>query len=78
MYQQGQHTTTFSQLYELDFGATVIDTPGVKGFGLVEIERDELADYFPEFFALKSDCKFNNCLHINNHIVLLKRPWIKG
>ena len=78
MYQQGQHTTTFSQLYELDFGATVIDTPGVKGFGLVEIERDELADYFPEFFALKSDCKFNNCLHINEPHCAVKKALDKG
>ena len=78
MYQQGQHTTTFSQLYELDFGATVIDTPGVKGFGLVEIERDELADYFPEFFDLKSDCKFNNCLHINEPHCAVKKALDEG
>ena len=78
MYQQGQHTTTFSQLYELDFGATVIDTPGVKGFGLVEIERDELADYFPEFFALKPKCKFHNCLHINEPHCAVKKTLDEG
>ena len=64
-HQQGQHTTTFSEMYDLDFGASIIDTPGVKGFGLIEMDKYELADYFIEFFKIKSDCKFNNCLHIN-------------
>ena len=64
-HQQGQHTTTFSEMHELDFGASIIDTPGVKGFGLIEMDKYELADYFIEFFKIKSDCKFNNCLHIN-------------
>ena len=64
-HDQGQHTTTFSELYRLDFGGTIIDTPGIKGFGLVNIDVDNLSDYFPEFLALKQDCKFNNCKHIN-------------
>ena len=64
-HQQGQHTTTFSEMHELDFGASIIDTPGVRGFGLIEMDKYELGDYFIEFFKLKSDCKFNNCLHIN-------------
>ena len=64
-HQQGQHTTTFSEMYDLDFGASIIDTPGVKGFGLIEMDKYELADYFIEFFKIKLDCKFNNCLHIN-------------
>ncbi|MDO5608093.1 MAG: ribosome small subunit-dependent GTPase A [Capnocytophaga sp.] len=61
---QGQHTTTFAEMFDLDFGARIIDTPGIKGFGVVDIGKEELGDYFPEFFALKSDCRFNNCLHI--------------
>ncbi|MFJ1261540.1 ribosome small subunit-dependent GTPase A [Capnocytophaga canis] len=64
-FQQGQHTTTFAQMYDLDFGGRIIDTPGIKGFGMVDIEKEELTDYFPEFFRLKSECKFNNCLHID-------------
>ena len=64
-HDQGQHTTTFSELYRLDFGGTIIDTPGIKGFGLVNIDSDNLADYFPEFLSLKLECKFNNCKHIN-------------
>ena len=64
-HKQGQHTTTFAEMFDLSFGAKIIDTPGIKGFGVVDIEKEELGDYFPEFFKLKSECKFNNCLHIN-------------
>lgn len=64
-HKQGQHTTTFAEMFELSFGAKIIDTPGIKGFGVVDMEKDELGDYFPEFFALKSECKFHNCIHIN-------------
>jgi len=64
-HQQGQHTTTFAEMFDLDFGAKIIDTPGIKGFGVVDIEKEELGDYFPEFFERKSECKFNNCLHVN-------------
>ncbi|MBW2962660.1 ribosome small subunit-dependent GTPase A [Mesonia aestuariivivens] len=61
---QGQHTTTFAEMFDLSFDARIIDTPGIKGFGIVEIEKEELGDYFPEFFQRKSECKFNNCLHV--------------
>ncbi len=62
-HQQGQHTTTFAEMFELNFGAKIIDTPGIRGFGIVDMEPEEIGDYFPEFFALKEQCKFNNCLH---------------
>ena len=62
---QGQHTTTFAEMYDLSFGARIIDTPGIRGFGIVGMEKDEIGDYFPEFFELKSSCKFNNCLHLD-------------
>jgi len=61
---QGQHTTTFAEMYDLSFNARIIDTPGIKGFGMVEMDKEELGDYFPEFFKLKGNCKFNNCLHL--------------
>lgn len=64
-YMQGQHTTTFAEMYDLSFDARIIDTPGIKGFGIVDMEKEEIGDYFPEFFALKSECKFNNCLHLD-------------
>ncbi|TPV31968.1 ribosome small subunit-dependent GTPase A [Paucihalobacter ruber] len=63
-HMQGQHTTTFAEMFDLDFGAKIIDTPGIKGFGVVDMEPEEIGDYFPEFFALKHLCKFNNCLHV--------------
>ena len=62
-HKQGQHTTTFSQLYDLDFGTSIIDTPGIKGFGLVEIKMTDIGNHFPEFFDLKKSCKFHNCIH---------------
>lgn len=61
--KQGQHTTTFAEMYDLSFGAKIIDTPGIKGFGIVDMEKEEISGYFPEFFKLKEHCKFNNCLH---------------
>ncbi len=62
-HKQGKHTTTFAEMFDLSFDAQIIDTPGIKGFGVVDIDKYELGDYFPEFFALKQDCKFNNCIH---------------
>lgn len=64
-HSQGQHTTTFAEMFDLSFDAKIIDTPGIKGFGVVDMEKEEIGDYFPEFFALKQDCKFNNCIHLN-------------
>jgi ribosome biogenesis GTPase len=63
-HMQGQHTTTFAEMFDLSFGAKIIDTPGIKGFGIVDMDKEEVSDYFPEFFKLKQDCKFNNCLHL--------------
>ena len=64
-HQQGQHTTTFAEMHPLDFGAKIIDTPGIRGFGMIDFNKEELGDYFREFFALKDQCKFNNCLHLD-------------
>lgn len=63
-HSQGQHTTTFAEMFDLSFNAKIIDTPGIKGFGVVDMENEEISDYFPEFFKLSQDCKFNNCMHI--------------
>ena len=64
-HMQGQHTTTFAEMFDLSFDARIIDTPGIKGFGIVDMEKEEIGDYFPEFFELKQDCKFNNCIHVD-------------
>lgn len=63
LHQQGQHTTTFAEMFDLSFEAKIIDTPGIRGFGIVDMEKSEIKGYFPEFFALENQCKFNNCLH---------------
>lgn len=63
LHQQGQHTTTFAEMFDLSFEAKIIDTPGIRGFGIVDMEKSEIKGYFPEFFALEDQCKFNNCLH---------------
>jgi len=75
---QGQHTTTFAEMFDLSFGAQIIDTPGIKGFGMVEIEKEELSGYFPEFFELKEHCKFNNCLHIEEPKCAVKNALEEG
>ncbi|CAN5745438.1 ribosome small subunit-dependent GTPase A [soil metagenome] len=62
---KGLHTTTFAEMFNLSFGGSVIDTPGIRELGLVDIPRQELAHYFPEMRALINDCQFNNCMHIN-------------
>jgi len=64
-HEKGMHTTTFAEMHDLSFGGTIIDTPGVKEFGLVRMHDDEIGDYFPEILALKAGCRFNNCTHRN-------------
>jgi ribosome biogenesis GTPase len=70
---QGKHTTTFAEMFELSFDAKIIDTPGIKGFGVVDMDKEEIGDYFPELFKLKQDCKFNNCLHVQEPKCAVKK-----
>ena len=64
-HQKGKHTTTFAQMFDLSETIRLIDTPGIKGFGLIDVGKHELAQFFPEMFALSGNCKFHNCVHIN-------------
>jgi len=64
-HQTGKHTTTFAEMHHLSFGGYIIDTPGIRGFGLVHIEKEELYHYFTEIFEVAGDCKFHNCSHNN-------------
>jgi len=64
-HQQGMHTTTFAEMFALFDGIRIIDTPGIKGFGVVDMLPEEIGNYFPEFYKRKMDCKFHNCIHIN-------------
>ena len=62
---KGMHTTTFAEMYDLPFGGKIIDTPGIREMGLVDISKQELSHYFPEMRAVINQCQFNNCLHLN-------------
>ena len=62
---KGKHTTTFAQMHFWHFGGSVIDTPGVREFAMIDVQKEEIQHYFPEIFALGRNCKFHNCMHIN-------------
>lgn len=64
IHLQGKHTTTFAEMHDLCFGGSIIDTPGIRGFGLVYIDKQEIQGLFPEFRSYAENCKFNNCIHI--------------
>ncbi len=75
---KGMHTTTFAEMYDLPGGGRIIDTPGMREFGLVDISKQELSHYFPEMRARLNDCQFNNCLHINEPGCAVKEAVIEG
>jgi len=77
-HQQGIHTTTFAEMFPLSFGGFIIDTPGIKGFGVVDFDVQEISHYFPEFFKISSKCKYNNCLHINEPKCAVKEAIANG
>ncbi len=62
-HHKGMHTTTFSEMYPLPQGGYIIDTPGIKGFGTIDFDPNEVAHYFPEIFEISQHCRFNNCTH---------------
>lgn len=65
IHNKGMHTTTFSEMFELDEGTYLIDTPGIKGFGTIDFEKDEVGHFFPEIFRVSKDCRFGNCTHVH-------------
>lgn len=75
---KGQHTTTFAEMFDLPFGGKIIDTPGMREFGLVDISKQELSHYFPEIRERLNDCQFNNCLHVNEPGCAIKEAVING
>ncbi len=77
-HAKGMHTTTFAELHELSFGGYIIDSPGIKELGLVEMKKEEVGHYFPEIRDRMNDCKFNNCLHINEPKCAVKDAVEKG
>lgn len=64
-HSKGKHTTTFAEMFEVPGGGFIIDTPGIKGFGLITLEKESLNHHFPEIFEKLEGCKFNNCVHID-------------
>ena len=75
---KGMHTTTFAEMFDLDNGGHIIDTPGVREFGLVDITKQELSHYFPEMRALLNECQFNNCMHIEEPGCAVKQEVLSG
>ncbi|NCI47505.1 ribosome small subunit-dependent GTPase A [Sediminibacterium soli] len=75
---KGMHTTTFAEMFDLPAGGRIIDTPGVREFGLVDISKQELSQYFPEMRAALNDCQFNNCMHINEPGCAVKNAVSRG
>jgi ribosome biogenesis GTPase len=62
-HHTGMHTTTFSEMFRLPSGGAIIDTPGVKGFGTIDFQKEEVSHYFPEIFEVSRGCKYGNCTH---------------
>jgi ribosome biogenesis GTPase len=75
---KGMHTTTFAEMFDLPFGGQIIDTPGIREFGLMHLSKQELSHYFPEMRKLIQDCQFNNCLHINEPGCAVKQAIADG
>ena len=75
---KGQHTTTFAEMFDLPNGGRIIDTPGMREFGLVDIEKQEVSHYFPEMRARLNGCQFNNCLHVNEPDCAIKEAVVNG
>ncbi len=65
VHLKGKHTTTFAQMHFWKFGGSVIDTPGVREFAMIDVEKEEIQHYFPEIFETGRNCKYHNCMHIN-------------
>lgn len=64
-HKSGKHTTTFAEMFELGIGGFIIDTPGIRGFGITDMEDEPLYHYFPELFKVSAGCKYHNCIHVN-------------
>jgi ribosome biogenesis GTPase len=76
--EKGQHTTTFAEMHELSFGAQIIDTPGVRSFGVFDFDKSVLAHYFPEMLSKSTECRFHNCTHVNEPGCAIKQTIEEG
>jgi ribosome biogenesis GTPase / thiamine phosphate phosphatase len=77
-HKQGKHITTFPEMHIMPFGGFVIDTPGIRGFGIVDMERNEIYHFFPEIFRISGNCRYNNCLHLDEPDCAVREAVEKG
>jgi ribosome biogenesis GTPase len=77
-HKQGKHITTFPEMHQMPFGGFVIDTPGIRGFGVVDMERSEIYHFFREIFSVSKNCKYNNCLHLDEPECAVRTAVEKG
>ena len=73
VHEQGKHTTTFAEMHALQSGGYIIDTPGIRAFGLVDLDKEHYKDYFPEMRELIGECRFHNCKHLNEPHCAVKK-----
>lgn len=77
-HHKGMHTTTFSEMYPLNNGSWIIDTPGIKGFGMLDMERQEMGHYFREIFAISRECRYSDCVHMNEPGCAVNQAVVEG
>ena len=77
-HHKGMHTTTFSEMYPLNNTSWIIDTPGIKGFGMLDMERQEMGHYFREIFAISRECRYSDCVHINEPGCAVNQAVVEG
>ncbi len=77
-HEQGKHTTTFAEMHKLESGGYIIDTPGIRAFGLINIEKEHISHYFPEIRDLLGQCRFHNCMHLNEPYCAVKLALEEG
>jgi ribosome biogenesis GTPase len=77
-HQQGKHITTYPEMHPMPFGGFVIDTPGIRGFGVVDMERNEIYHFFPEIFKASDKCRFGRCLHLDEPECAVKKAVTAG
>ena len=77
-HQQGKHITTYPEMHRMPFGGFVIDTPGIRGFGVVDMERNEIYHFFPEIFKVSDECRYNKCLHLDEPECAVKKAVTAG
>lgn len=77
-HKQGKHITTFPEMHQMPFDAFVIDTPGIRGFGVVDMEKNEIYHFFREIFKVSENCRFNNCLHLDEPDCAVRKAVEKG